>query len=243
MAKRVTESIRQRTSWSSSRKYSATASVRYAACRRIKAGSSEVATTTTERASPSSPRSSCKNSCTSRPRSPIRPITLISASTLRASIESSTDLPTPELARMCRRRRIAERHWRGALRQRPLAVDRLAQRVDDAAEPGRRRTHLIGRIGDNRLAAAAHTVEAGERHHDGIVPGEADHLAGDRTVRAGLDHEPCADRHRVYRAGHFDHQAANADHTAINIDAVDVADLFGKSLHNKRAFIRGVPSS
>ena len=43
------------------------------------------------------------NSCTSRPRSPIRPITVTSASTLRASIDSSTDLPTPEPAKMPRR--------------------------------------------------------------------------------------------------------------------------------------------
>jgi hypothetical protein len=39
------------------------------------------------------------------------------------------------LARMRRRRRIAVGHRRRPLRQRPLAVDRLAHRVDDAAEP------------------------------------------------------------------------------------------------------------
>ena len=66
---------------------------------------------------------------------------------------------------------------------------------------------------------------------------------GMERLRAGLDHEPRTDRHRVDRAGHLDHQAAHADHTAINVDAVDVADLFGKSLHqgrafNKRAFMR-----
>ncbi|MGY3363715.1 hypothetical protein ACVWZL_000840 [Bradyrhizobium sp. GM2.4] len=80
-------------------------------------------------------------------------------------------------------------------------------------------------------------VQTGERHHDGVVAGEADHLAGDGTVAAGLDHEPRADRHRMDRTGDLDHQAAHADHTAINIDAVNVADLFGKSLH-KRAFMR-----
>ncbi len=156
-----------------------------------------------------------------------------------AEIERGADA----LARMRRRRRIAEWHRRRALRQWPLAVDRLAQRVDDAAEPGRRRTHLIGGIGDDGLAAAAHPVQAGERHHDSVVAGEADHLAGNGTVRAGLDHEPRTDRHRVNGSGHFDHQAANADHAAIDVDAVDVADLFGKSLHqgrafNKRTFIR-----
>ncbi len=38
------------------------------------------------------------NSRTSRPRSPIRPTTTASQSASRASIDSSTDLPTPEPA-------------------------------------------------------------------------------------------------------------------------------------------------
>jgi hypothetical protein len=41
----------------------------------------------------------------------------------------------------------------------------------------------------------------------------------------------------VDRSGHFDHQAANADHAALNVDAVDIADLFSQSLHKERAFI------
>jgi hypothetical protein len=41
---------------------------------------------TTERARPAAPRSSCKNSWTSRPRSPTSLITEMSAETLRASI-------------------------------------------------------------------------------------------------------------------------------------------------------------
>jgi hypothetical protein len=40
----------------------------------------------------------------------------------------------------------------------------------------------------------------------------------------------------VDRTCHLDHQAAHADHTAIDVDAVDIADLFGKSLHKERAF-------
>jgi len=36
------------------------------------------------------------NSCTSRPRSPINPITAISHFVLRASMDISTDLPTPD---------------------------------------------------------------------------------------------------------------------------------------------------
>ena len=33
------------------------------------------------------------------------------------------------------------------------------------------------------------------------------------------------------RPGDLDHQAAHADHAAINIDAVDVADLLGECFH------------
>jgi hypothetical protein len=74
-----------------------------AARRRTSAGSSEVATTTTERARPSGPRSFSRNSRTSRPRSPTRAMTETSASLLRATIDSRLDLPTPEPAKMPRR--------------------------------------------------------------------------------------------------------------------------------------------
>ena len=43
------------------------------------------------------------NSRTSRPRSPIRPTTTTSQVAWRASMDSSTDLPTPEPAKMPRR--------------------------------------------------------------------------------------------------------------------------------------------
>ena len=103
----------------------------------------------------------------------------------------------------------------------------LTTRPSQAADG---RTWLDG-IGNDRAAAAAHAFEAGERHHDGIVAGEADDLAGDEAVPAGVDHDARADRHRVDRTRDLHHQAANADDAAINIDAVDVADLFGQRLH------------
>src|SRR5215510_16269794 len=189
---------------------------------------------TTERARPASPRSSCRNSCTSRPRSPISPITETSASTLRASIDSSTDLPTPEPEKMpmrWRRQQVPVRHGRSALYQRPLAVDRLAHRVDDAAEPGGRWPHLPRRIGNDRTAAAPHAFKPCERHHHRIVAGEADHLGRDKPVPTGLDHDACAHRHGVDRPCNLHHQAAHAHDTAIDVDAVEVADLFGQCLH------------
>ena len=54
-----------------------------------------VATTNMERASPASPKSFWTNSKTSRPRSPTRAITLMSAFTFFAIMPSSVLLPTP----------------------------------------------------------------------------------------------------------------------------------------------------
>ena len=100
MEKRVSESIIKSTSSPLSRKYSAMLVAVFAALFLIRAGLSEVATTTTERAIPSGPRSLSMNSLTSLPRSPIRAITLISAFVLRANIPRRVLLPTPEPAKM-----------------------------------------------------------------------------------------------------------------------------------------------
>ena len=99
-AKRVTESTSSSTRWPRSRKYSAIAVPTQAARLRSSAGRSEVATTTTERASPASPRLSWMNSLTSRPRSPTSTITLTSASPPRASMPSRVLLPPPATAKM-----------------------------------------------------------------------------------------------------------------------------------------------
>ena len=154
MAKRVTESISSRTCSPWSRKYSAVLMATNAAWRRSSGASSEVAATTTLRFRPSGPRSSSMNSLSSRPRSPTRPMTMTSASVLRASMPSSIDLPTPDAgedahalalaagdegverahaeielaadARACMRRwrRRAQRIGLHALRQHAFAVDR-----------------------------------------------------------------------------------------------------------------------
>src|SRR3954447_22216345 len=103
IAKRVTESIISITSAPWSRNASAMVVAASAALMRTSAGWSEVATTTTERASPSGPRSRSMNSRTSRPRSPTRQMTLTSALVDRAIMPSNEDLPTPEPAKMPRR--------------------------------------------------------------------------------------------------------------------------------------------
>ena len=54
--------------------------------------------TTTDLAKPSLPSDSLMKACTSRPRSPIKPITTTSALVKRVSMPSNTLLPTPEPA-------------------------------------------------------------------------------------------------------------------------------------------------
>ena len=100
MEKRVRESIISSTSLPLSRKYSAMAVAVFAALFLSRAGLSEVATTTTKRRMPSSPKSRSMNSRTSLPRSPIKAMTLISALVFLANIPMRVDLPTPEPAKI-----------------------------------------------------------------------------------------------------------------------------------------------
>jgi hypothetical protein len=90
---------------------------------------------------------------------------------------------------------------------------------------------MAGGIGDHGAAAAPHPFKPGERHHHRVAAVEADDLGRDEAIAAGLDHDAGADRHRVNGACDLDHQAAHADDAAINIDAVDVADLLGECFH------------
>jgi hypothetical protein len=120
------------------------------------------------------------------------------ASTLRASIDSSTDLPTPEPAKMPMR-------WPGS---RWEGVERAHAEIERRADPlarmrgGGGAAERIGRrpCGSGPLpsigspialttrpsqaadGAAPHAFESGERHHHRIVAGEADHLAGNETA-------------------------------------------------------------
>ena len=64
-----------------------------------------------------------------------------------------------------------------------------------------------------------------------MAVGEADDLAGDRPADRGFDGQTRADRHGVDRPGDLDHQPAHADHAAIDLDAVDIDDLFGEGFH------------
>ncbi len=156
------------------------------------------------------------NSRTSRPRSPIRPITLTEAAVLRAIMPSSVDLPTPEPAKMPRRwprpqgitassarTPSASRFviggrpsglgglpstgtWCTPSVERALAVDRTAEAVDDASEHARADGRHQRAAGRDDLGARADPLHAGERHQERAAGAEADRLREHRLAAAGV---------------------------------------------------------
>src|SRR5206468_3269824 len=83
----------------------------------------------------------------------------------------------PDASASVRRRRRAAQPIRcNALRDRALAVDRFAERVDDAAEPTVRRMQLRRFRFDIRLATHAHAVELREGQHQRVAVAEPDNL-------------------------------------------------------------------
>ena len=100
MAKRVSESSTKSTCFPWAAKYSATVVAASAALIRSSGDWSEVETTTTERARPSTPSASSRNSPTSRPRSPTSPTTVMSASVFRVIMPIKVLFPTPDPPKM-----------------------------------------------------------------------------------------------------------------------------------------------
>src|SRR5690606_1357704 len=92
-----------------------------------------------------------------------------------------------------------------AVRQRPLAVHRLAQRVHDATEPGVTRPHQRLTLHHLGLAAEADTFQRAERQQQRPALAEADHLADDAPALAGaalgVDGAARAYRQRLLEAG------------------------------------------
>ena len=203
------------------------------------------------------------NSRTSRPRSPIRPTTTASQSAFLASMESSTDLPTPEPAKTPRRwprQQVVKtfmartprssrsptrpRAWAGggggaqriggeALRQRALAVDRVAEGVDDAAEPGQGRAHGRAPRLDADLGAGRHALDRAERHQQRAGVAEADHLGRQRLFAEADDLGAGADRQPRQPAAGLDQQAVHRRHAAGDRQGIDPLDRGHKTLQEQ----------
>ena len=124
------------------------------------------------------------NSRTSRPRSPTRQITLISAEVDRAIMPSSDDLPTPEPAKMPRRwprpqgtsasRARTPRDTRSSIRGRDKRIGRRGLgraplRLRDRAEPVQRTAQTIERT--PRQAHWTHRPSTAARRRSPARPG------------------------------------------------------------------------
>ena len=62
-------------------------------------------------------------------------------------------------------------------------------------------------------------------------------LARNGASAPGLDHDPGADRHGMEGARDLDHEAAHADDPAIDLDPVELADLFGQRFHDSSRIV------
>ena len=203
---------------------------------------------------PSGPSVSSMNSRTSRPRSPIRPDHHRIAGGVAgqhreqhrladagagedaeplAAAAGGEDVHGPHAefeplahpaARMGRRRRGAQGIGGEALRQRALAVDRLAERVDDPAQPAHRRPHGRALGPDADLRARRDAFQRAERHQQGAGLAEADHLGLQRRRAAAIDLGARADRQPRQAAARLDQQAVDRGHAAGDHQRIDALD-------------------
>src|SRR5690606_11857745 len=207
-----------------------------AARRRISGASSAGEATTTERARPSVPRISSMNSLTSRPRSPTRPTTMISASVKRVIMPSSTLLPTPLPANSPRRwppptvsmlliarmplGRVDDRTVQAdpvVADEGTLAVQRPADAVQQATEHAAAHRQLATAGGGHHTGAGLHALHGIDRHEIDLAAGEADHLGFDPLLPLGrlVDHHAAAADLGLEALG-LQGQADHADQPALD---------------------------
>ena len=192
------------------------------------------------------------NSRTSRPRSPTRQITLISAEVERAIMPSSEDLPTPEPAKMPRR--WPRPQGTSASRARTPRDTRSSMRGRERGSGGEASAgrHCVSGIGPRpssgrprpssaRPSSASDTStfngwpeaitrapgpmpgRVAQRHQQRAAGAEADHLGGHLgAAAAGLDRADLADRR--LEAGGLDDQADQVDDAAGAAMQVRLAD-------------------
>ena len=104
----------------------------------------------------------------------------------------------------------------GPAGQRPLAVDRFAEGIDDPALPTFIR--IDDRVRQAKLgpAAEADAVEGAERHHLGAFGFKSDDLAGDLAAMATDQPATVADGQRAARPFDLDQHADDRRHPTID---------------------------
>ena len=137
-----------------------------------------------------------------------------------------------------RRRRIgAVVHQLVAGRQRPLAVHRLAHRIDDPSEPAAARPHAAGRAADDGAAAAPQPLDRSERHHQRGMSGKAHDLTRHEAPGRHLDVDEPAHMHARQRPGDLDHQAAHAGHAPIGDHLVQIAEIGADAVESRASVV------
>ena len=128
-------------------------------------------------------------------------------------------------ARVGRRRRGAQGIGGEALRQRPLAVDRLAERVDDAAEPGHASAaRPRPRAGCGSRAPGATPSSGPNGISRARVSRKPTTSACQRRRAAALDLGARADRQPRQAAARLDQQAVDRRHPAGDHQRIDALD-------------------
>ena len=127
-------------------------------------------------------------------------------------------------ARVGGRRGCAQGVWGWTLGQRPLAVDGLAEGVDDSAQPGGGRAHAGGLIYDPDVGAGGHALYGSERHQQGLGVAEAHDLGGQGGLTTPSDLGPRPNRQTRQAAPRFNQQAGHARHLAGDDQRVDRFD-------------------
>ena len=101
------------------------------------------------------------------------------------------------------RRVVADRDADLAVEQRTLAVDRFAQRIDDASQPAFVRENFRLAIGDFSLATQADAIQVAERHQERAPIAEAYDLTRNAPSGTGDDRTAATDGQKPLDSPHF----------------------------------------
>ena len=134
---------------------------------------------------------------------------------------------------MGRGRGGAQRIGRQPLRQGALAVDGIAEGVDDAAEPGLGGTHGRAQRLDADLRARRHALHGTERHQQRTGVAEAHDLGRQRLFAEADDLGARADRQPGQPAASLDQEAVHGGHAAGDGQGVEPLDRGHQTLQEQ----------
>ena len=116
-----------------------------------------------------------------------------------------------------------------AERKRPFAVERFAEGVHDAAEPGLGRPDHRVEIGEFGLAAQADAFQLAERQEQGAALAEADHLAGNPALSAGDDGAARPYGEHALQSDNLDEQTEHTGHPSVELIVGNLVDFIDQA--------------